>query len=145
VTEFLYRLLEDNWRHARLAEDRRIVITGVNVIAATAMQIAIFVLAFSPRTLLLTVWIVVLGLYGCLACLRLEERAQFHTARARKLRQLIDDQVGVHVNELLADSDRSLSERHRKLSGFRMHHALMGINVATLIAGLVYLAFAILG
>lgn len=144
MTEFLYRLLEDNWRHARLAEDRRIVITGVNVIAATALQIAVFALGFSPRVLLLTAWIVVLGLFGCAACLRLEERAQFHTARARKLRQLIDDQVGAHANALLAASDRSHSERYRRLSGFRMHRAFMGINVATMTAGLVYSAFAIL-
>lgn len=143
MIDYLHHLLEENWRHVRLSENRRIAITSVNIVAATGVQIAVFALGFSPRVLLLTIWMTLLGLFGCATCLRLEERAQLHTARARALRELMEEGTGARANEVLARSDRSQAERHRVLGGFRMHTAFMGINAATVVAGLTYSAFAI--
>jgi hypothetical protein len=52
---------------------------------------------------------------------------------------------GPEADEVLARSDRSHAERRRVLGGLRMHTAFMGINAATVLAGLAYSAFAIVG
>jgi hypothetical protein len=143
VIEYLHHLLEENWRHVRLSEDRRIAITSVNIIAATGVQITVLVLGFSPRVLPLTIWMILLGLFGCVACLRLDERAQLHSARARRLRELMEEETGARAIDVLARSDRSHAERHRVLGRIRLQTAFMGINVATLMAGLTYSVFAI--
>ncbi len=126
----------------RRSEDRRIAITSVNVVVATGMQIAVLSLGFSPRVLLLAIWMTVLGLFGGVTCLRLEDRGQLHTARARRLRELIEDETRARANELLARSDQSHAER-RTLGRVRMHTAFMGINAAIVVAGLTYSALAI--
>ena len=130
MTELLYRLLEDNWRHARLSEDRRIVITSLNTIAGSAITITVGILGLNLRVLPVTIWMIILGMFGLLACLRLEERAQFHALRARQLRAKLGQIGQADAEELLQRSDHEHAARYPHLGRFRLHYSLVGINAS---------------
>jgi hypothetical protein len=135
MSDLIDRLLEEDWRHARLSEDRRIAVTSVNVVVASAIAVAVSVAGLSHRLLPATCWMIVLAGYGLVVCVRLEERAQFHTLRARHLRARSDEAGGERLEELLRLAGKEHETRYGFLSGFRLHFALLGIHLLMLLLG----------
>jgi hypothetical protein len=136
MSDFVYRLLEENWRHARLSEDRRIVITSVNIAVVSATAIAIAVTGLSRRVLPATCWAIVVGIYGLATCLRLEERAQFHALRARRLRRTLDRDNGTGAEELLEQTAEEHAARYRFLRRLRLHFAFVGLHAVIVLIGI---------
>lgn len=140
MDDLLARLLEENWRHARLSEDRRIAITCASVLAVTGIQVALVFSGASSRATLLAAWTIVVGLFGILVMLRLEERAQFHALRARRIRRLLDERGSGLAETLLATSDEEHAGGHRFFAVMRLHYALIGIHSAIAAVGIADLA-----
>lgn len=134
--EFLLRTLEENWRHARQAEDKRAAIATVNLLIASAAQGVIAFTGWNQRLLPLTLWLIVIGLYGIVTSLKLYERSQYHILRAREIRADLDTQGKVEQRY------RQAEEQHQKHYAFMMHVRLntlwMGLHSLIIIMGIVY-------
>ena len=87
---FLICNLQENWRLSREAEEKRSLLITTNLLLATVLQIVIVFVGFQPRLLVVTCWMILIGIYGILAGLKLYERSQFHILRARKVRAKLD-------------------------------------------------------
>jgi uncharacterized membrane protein len=145
AVRLLYQLMDENRQHARLSEDRRIVISCVTAVAASAVATVMALLSPSVRTLPLALWLVFLGLFGLLSCIKLYERAQLHERRARALRsKLVDLTVGTGVNELLAEAQAANVRQHPRFSAIRFNSILTGLNVGIVLLGVLYAALDVL-
>jgi hypothetical protein len=82
--------IQENWQFSRKAEEKRFLLATMNMFIATALQIAVVLIGFHQQVVLLSCWLVLIGIYGVIANLKLYERSQFHIARARKLRAKLD-------------------------------------------------------
>lgn len=88
--ELLFRTMEENWRLARQAEDKRAVIAALNLLVISGLQGILAFSNFDLKMLSLTLWMMSLGVYGIATTTKLYERSQFHILRARKLRARLD-------------------------------------------------------
>ena len=135
----LYQLMAENRQHAHLSEDRRIVISCVTTAIASAIAIALALLSPGLRTLPLALWLVFVGVFGLLSCVKLYERAQFHERRARMLRdKLVELTAETGTNELLAESQTIHMRQHPRLSAIRFNSLLGGLNVGIALLGVLY-------
>lgn len=137
--DFLTRNMEENWLHARQAEEKRALTATINLVLASALQ-AIFVFAgWNIKTLPLAIWIVFLGVYGVLTTLKLYERSQFHILRARKLRARLDElwpDAQVERLQQLVESE------HKRRYPFWMHTRLntiwLSLHLVILVVGIIF-------
>jgi hypothetical protein len=137
--------MAENRRHARLSEDRRIFLSAVVLLAASAILIALIAFPPSLRTLPLALWLSVLGFTGVLVCLKLYERAQFHEHRARYLRaRLIEltPNSGADQAQLAAEAEHV--REHPRLASIRLNVVLVALNIAVSLFGLLYVVLALL-
>jgi hypothetical protein len=135
----LYQLLAENRQHAQLSEDRRIVISCVTAAIASAVAVALALLSPGLRTLPLALWLVLVGAFGLLSCLKLYERAQFHERRARTIRdKLASLTADSGVNELLVEAQTAHVRLYSRLSTIRFNWLLSGLNVGIVVLGILY-------
>lgn len=135
----LYQLMAENRQHAQLSEDRRIIISCVTTGVASVIAITLTLLSPGLRTLPLALWLVFVGVFGLLSCLKLYERAQFHERRARILRDTIADLTAdTDMKELLAEAQAAHVRRYPRLSVIRFNSLLNGLNVGIVLLGVLY-------
>jgi uncharacterized membrane protein len=91
ITEILLRVAEQNYAHARQHEDQRAAIAGLIVLIATAIQGVLTQTGLHKNALPLTIMLIVIGIFGMIAGIKLYERSKLHSARVRKLRDRIDE------------------------------------------------------
>ncbi len=139
--QLLYRLMAENRQHARLSEDRRIFISCVTVLAASGILIALTVGPPGLRSLPLALWLVAIGVFGAITCLKLYERAQFHERRAQLLRaRLIEMTPAAQAQQAQAEAESAHISEHPRIARVRLNSVLVGLNLAASLAGLLYTA-----
>lgn len=137
--EFLSRNMEENWLLARQAEDRRATIAMVNLILASAAQGIFAFIGLNLKTLPLALWLIVLGIYGIAASMKLYERSQFHILRARKLRSRLDEfYPDAQVENLYRAAEKEQQMRYPVMMHVRLNNLWIGLHVLIAIAGIAY-------
>jgi uncharacterized membrane protein len=137
--------MAENRDHARLSEDRRIVITSVAVFAASALLIALSVLPSNLRTLPLALWLTIIGVGAALACLKLYERSQLHELRARRLRaRLIELTPDSGAESAQQEADDEHIRDHSRLAALRFNSVLLTLNLAVALIGVLYIVLALI-
>lgn len=135
--------MQENWVHARRSEDRRIAITGVNVLAASGSLVALALTNVTVRSLPLAVWLVAVGTYGSLACLKLNERADFHTLRARRFRARLAELTPIAlVDQIQSETETAHLSRSPRLAALRFNSVLLGLNLVAGAIGVVYIVIS---
>ncbi|QBD76362.1 hypothetical protein EPA93_10215 [Ktedonosporobacter rubrisoli] len=141
--QLLLATLQEDWKHAHKAEDKRHIIAALNLILATACQIALALLGFSPRLLPLTLWLIIIGIYGIAASSKLYERSQYHNMRAKEVRGQLDPESVVN------QSYQAAEEKHRKhypvLMHIRLNNIWLGMHVVVALLGLIYTVLCLRG
>lgn len=136
---FLLRSLEENWIHARQAEDKRAVIASVNVIAAVIASGILALIGFKKNALPLSILLVILGIYGIFATAKLYERSQYHILRARKLRARLDELYpDAQVEMLQKSAENEHRTRYPRLMHVRLNTIWLSLHTLITILGLVY-------
>ena len=102
--EILLHEADVNWAKNKQQEDQRAAITGLIVVIASAIQGGLTQTGFTKNALPLTITLIVLGLFGILACAKLYERAKLHSDRAKRLRKRIDELYPTLQAQTLLDS-----------------------------------------
>ncbi len=135
----LLRVMEENWIHARQAEDKRAMIAQVNIIAITVASGILALVGFSKNAFPLTFLLVLLGIYGIAATAKLYERSQYHIQRARKLRAQLDElypDAQVEILQKKAENEHKLL--YPRLMIFRLNTIWLSLHAFIALAGVVY-------
>ena len=134
--DLLNRLMAEDRVHAHRSEDRRIFITTVDTVAATAILIALTLGPSRRLTLVLALWLTLIGLYGILACLKLAERNAFHTFRARSFRsRLIELSPGADAQRIVSTAEQAHSHVYPHLSRLRLNNLFLSLHLGMVAAG----------
>lgn len=137
--EFLFRSLEENWKHARLSEDKRATIANLVILIASAIQIALAVVGLSIKALPLTIMLIILATYGAFSTAKLYERAQYHIQRARKLRAQLDALCSnAHVQQLQGEAEEEHKKRYPRLMDIRLNNIWLALYGLIAALGVIY-------
>ncbi len=139
TTTFPLRAMEENWIHARQAEDKRAVIAHVNIAAATVATGIMASVGFKKNALPLTFLLVIPGIYGIVATARLYERSQYHIHRARKLRARLDElHPDAQVEMLQKSAENEHRVRYLRLMNIRLNTIWLTLHALIALSGIVY-------
>ncbi|HYU72393.1 MAG TPA: hypothetical protein VEL31_06905 [Ktedonobacteraceae bacterium] len=144
TTTFLLHVLEENWLHARLSEEKRARLANLALVITLVVQALLVLMGFSPRILPLTLLLIVLGFYAFVVSLKLYERAQFHTLRARKVRAHLNELcLNAQVEELLSSAEQEHSNRYPFWQHTRLNTLWLGLHLLIVIIGVVETIFCL--
>ncbi len=114
-TEILLRVSDQNYLHARQHEDQRAAIAGLIVLLATAIQGVLTQTGLHKNALPLTLTLILIGIFGMVAGIKLYERSKLHADRVRILRERIDE---LHPDAQLQKSLILSDQRHNAQYAF---------------------------
>ena len=132
--------MEESWRQARQAEDQRANITNLIVIIASIIQGALTQTGFHKDALPLTILLIILGIYGALASIKLYERFKMNVNRVgefeRRLNELCPE---AQVKKILKTADLDHNTKHPLLSKkIRLRHIWIGLHILIAVLGIAY-------
>jgi hypothetical protein len=137
--------MEENRLLDRHAEDKRATIATVNLLVVSALHGVFVFTGFSQRVLPLTVWMVILGIYGIVSSLKLYERSQYHMLRARKFRSRLHDLYpGAQVESLLHLVEEEHKVRYPFLKKVRLNTIWVGLHSVIVALGILYTVLSLM-
>jgi hypothetical protein len=137
--------MQENWRLSREAEEKRFLLATVNVFLATALQVTIVLTGFHRQIVLLSCWLVLIGIYGVVANLKLYERSQFHIARARKLRAELNDLCpDSELEQLFQRAEQEQKRAYPLLVKVRLNTIWTALHALIGLLGVTYSIFCLL-
>jgi hypothetical protein len=137
TNRFLLRLLEENWQHAKLSEEKRALVAHLVLVITFTSQVVIVFTGFSKRALPVTCFLILLGVYALAVSRKLYERAQFHTLRARKLRTRLDQMYSeAKVEALQSSAEVEHAERYSFWMHVRLNNIWLGLHILVVILGI---------
>ena len=136
--EFLMKVMEENWIHARQSEDKRALIANLILILTAIIQITITLTGFILKAIPVTLLLIFIGGYGILTTMKLYERAQFHTLRARALRSRLNELFpNAQVQDLQINAERKHQEHYPIFYKTRLNNIWLCTYVFIIVLGIV--------
>jgi hypothetical protein len=123
----------------RQSENQRAVLT--NYVLAITAAISGFIVQqhFEPRTLPLSVLIIIIGLYGAAAAAKYHERANYHLFQARALTRVLVDTGSLADHEAVLEEFRQQHYRkYPRLHRFRLNWLWTGLHLGIAMYGVVF-------
>lgn len=142
---FLRQALEENWIHARQAEEKRATLANVVLVLASTTIIAIAFIGLSSKTLLLTLLLMLLGVYGIATTMKLYERSQYHILRARKLRARLDKLCpDAQVEQTQKTAEVEHQAKYPRLMHIRLNSIWLGFYAFLIVVGMALAIMSVL-
>lgn len=142
---FLMQNMQENWRLSREAEEKHSLLATINLFLATALQITIAFTGFHLQILPLACWLVLIGLYGIIAGLKLYERSQFHILRARKLRAKLDSLYpDAELEQAFQEAEKEQKQAYPFLLRIRLNTIWTLLHTLIALLGVTYFVFCLL-
>lgn len=141
---FLLKVMEENWLHARQAEDKRILVVITILLIVAFSHIAFAFTGINKNTIPLTLFLAITGFFGLATNAKLYERSQFHISRARKLRNQLDLLYqDYQVETLLKEAEEEHSKKYIFLKKIRLNSIWLFFYALIIILGGVYAIIAL--
>ena len=132
----LIEFIKQEWEQERQIENLRATITNWVVVLTVAIVGLIVDRGLSRMTLPLAVLLMVIGIYGMLASMKLYERFLFHRARVREWRKRVDQ---LHPDAQLLKLRQAAHEKHTikhpRLARLRLHTIWNWLHFLVFLAG----------
>jgi hypothetical protein len=136
--EILLRVMEENWIHARQAEEKRFITANIIILAAVALQIVLVISGFTRKVLPLALSLAFLAIYGIATTSKLYERSQYHILRARKLRKRLDELCpDAQIQNLLSAAEEEHKKRYPRLINSRLNDIWLVLYAVIVLLGIV--------
>ena len=136
--------MQENWRLSREAEEKRFWLVTVNVFLATTLQVIITLTGFHRQMILVSCWVVLIGVYGVVANLKLYERSQFHISRARKLRAKLDALCpDGEIEQLFQSVEQEQKRAYPLLTNVRLNNIWTALHALIALLGVIYSIFCL--
>ncbi|WP_432878951.1 hypothetical protein ACQPYH_32000 [Kribbella sp. CA-245084] len=122
----------------RQSESQRAVLTNYVLLITTAVSGFVVQQNFRPSTVALSLFIIVIGIYGAISAAKYHERAEYHLSQARSLtRALVAlGALGDHAGALEATREVHRTN-YPRLSRLRLHKLWTGLHLAIAAYGVV--------
>lgn len=131
--------------HAKISEDKRATIANIVLIVASMLQAVLSFFGFHRVALSITITLILLGFYGIISSLKLDERSQYHIARARKLRARLDELCPEsRVESLQIQAANEHQQRYPILMKVRLNAIWIGLHVVVMGVGCFYTMICLL-
>jgi NhaP-type Na+/H+ or K+/H+ antiporter len=134
--DVLLALWKDQREADRQIEGQRATLTNIVIIVVAAGLGFIAKSGLQTPMLVVTLSMVVLGLYGVVACLKFHERSAFHIGQARGLRRQIAKQLpDLNIEAGLRSTSRDQRARFPRLRKVRLYMVWVALHGAIAVAG----------
>ena len=140
--EILLRVMTEYKTQSRQTEDQRAAITGFVVLIASAIQGALTQTGFHKNALPLTLMLIVLGLFGSLATLKLHEKSRLFDKYSNRIIKRLEElypntQVGKVLDSVYIEHTK------RKIvalfnTRIRTFSIWLGLDILITILGVIY-------
>jgi hypothetical protein len=142
-TDILLNFCEEEWIQARQSEDQRAIITNIVLVIASASLGLLSQKGLVTELLPVTIFLIILGVYGALTSQKYYERHQFHIERARGWRKRLEElHPKSQINKVREEANAKHSKKFKRLEKIHLHTlwlflhmtiALMGIALSIII------------
>ena len=134
--DVILQLWKEQREADRQTENQRATLTNIIIIVVAAGLGFIARTGLRSSMLVVTIPMMVLGLYGAFACLKFHERCAFHVGRARGLRKKIAEQFpDLAIEAALRASSREQRGRFPRLRKIRLYMVWITLHGAIAAAG----------
>jgi hypothetical protein len=124
----------------RQSETQRGVMTNYILVIAAAIGGFVIEQHFSSRTIPLSIFTVIIGLYGAIVAAKFHERADYHLFQARALTKVLVDAGTLPDSRIVLQEYReSHYDKYPRLARIRLNWLWIGINAGIGIYGIVLL------
>ena len=135
-TDFLLALMQENRQLDQNAEQRRMAIAHLNIIIVLVYMAVSAVVGFDRSDLSLLM--ILTGIYGYVATLKLYERSQYHITRARKIRARLDELLPeAKIDEVLNVAEDEHREQYSRMMNVRLNQIWLGVHVGVMVFGVI--------
>lgn len=140
TTDILMSMIEENWNQIRHSEDQRATITNLIIIIVSVIHGVLTQTGFTKNVLPLTLFLIILGLYGIVITAKLYERTQMLVNRARKYRHRLNELLPeAHVELLKKAADEEHFKRFPIISKkIRLSRLWLALHGMIVILGIIY-------
>jgi hypothetical protein len=142
IVKVLMEHEKENNAFIRHYEDVRFKITQINVTLSVLLVGASRFGNLHASKILLSIFIVILGIHGILVCAKYTERADRHAVISRSYRRALGDIIGRFNETSLEDTHQKASEQHQSRKGItgifvdvRARWFWMAIHAAIVVLG----------
>lgn len=122
----------------RHIENQRATVSNLIIIVASAITGFIVQKSLIIDIFALTVFLVVLGIFGAIWSLKLYERHQFCQTRLNHIYKRIDKLTNIRIQELREISDTEHRKKFRKMAKLRLHYLWRGLHIWILLIGCIF-------
>ena len=133
-------LMDKDFELMKQSDNQRTSITGIILIIASAIQGGLTQTGFVKSALVLTILLIILGLFGTIAILKLYENAISYYERYRKFREQLDElcpEANIMITILDAKNDYKL--KYSLVSKrIHRHQIWAGLHMSIIIIGIIY-------
>jgi hypothetical protein len=134
--DVLLELWKEQREANRWTENQRATLTNIIIIVVAAGLGFIARIGLRPSMLVVTLPMMLLGLYGAFACLKFHERCAFHVGQARGLRKKIAEQFpDLKIESTLKATSREQRERFPRLRKIRLYMVWTTLHCAIAASG----------
>ena len=145
TTDILINASDREFAQAKQSEDQRANITGLLVVVASAIQGGLTQTGLNKNALPLTIMLIILGLFGMLASMKLYERARRHTRLGFLIRDKLEElHPATQLSALLEITRKEQQEEFPILRSIRLYMIWMALHSLVAILGVIYTVIAIL-
>lgn len=131
--DVLLELWKEQREAKRHTEVQRAALTNIIIIVVAAGLGFIADKGLRTSMLVVTLAMMVLGLYGAFFCLKFYERSEFHTEQARGLRKQMYSGLGLEAG--LRETSDAQRERFRRMRKIRLYALWVALHCAIAAAG----------
>jgi hypothetical protein len=137
-TDVLLRFFDEDWRQVRQSEDQRTAFSNIVLLIASAVFGYLTQHGLSRDMLPLTIFLIVLGIFGGLASEKLYERSKLHMELAWAWRDKLNElHPEINIDQLKEKAEAINHERFPRLHKLHLHHVWLALDLAIAIAGII--------
>ena len=129
MIDFLVACMNEDRIRARDAEHKRAFIAHLSIAVIVITNVIIAFTGFQRNTVPLTISLILIGIYGLLASLKLYERSQYHDLRARRLRIRLDE---LHPDAQSEAAQKEAEQEHKqsypRLTQIRLNSTWLSVH-----------------
>jgi hypothetical protein len=146
TTEILVHIMEQQLSQAKQSEDQRANITNTIVLIAAAIQGGLTQTGFTKNALPLTIILIVIGVFGIVATVKLYERFRYHYEVTRQVRQKLETLVP--DTAIRACMDAAWQEHKKKhpvtATKIRLYAIWSALHILIVVLGIIYTSIILL-
>jgi len=138
--DVLLKIVEDQLINARNTELQRATITNFVIVISAAIIGFFATKGVNQNSLPLAIFLVLLGVYGAIFCLKLYERWHLNVKLAKRWRDRIAElHPEARIDELRGEAIKEHEREYPILHKIRVHHLWIIFNILIAIIGLFYI------